>query len=275
MKGIADLKNPVAELNYPDSGDLIYAKKAYSGGTYFCPDPNCGDPQRRLFKKRRIRHFFSHYGDYGHSVSGETLLHKSAIKYFKELDEFELPSINGVVEKIKLNSSATKIEYNGLKNIVPDVKLETIDSRPLFVEIFVTNETKEQKILKIGEYKILTVEINLSGFYKANHEKCRSDIDFIKSKIPELIRDPNLKTWLFNPDIIGDETNAQSEELTDQQESIQKEPQSTKELSATETIVIGATMLGIGLAIFPSLRKWLIRLTGVGQKRSGRKWKRN
>lgn len=200
----AELRNPYAEKDRPDSGVLVTAEEVRYGGNLFCPHSDCLDPERRLFTKRSKngRYFFSHYGDYEHPINFETLLHKLAIRYFKDLDEFELPSLNGTLSSIRINSGDTILEYNGLRNIKPDVRLFTDSGKEYFIEIFVTHETKGKKLAVIGEYNIPTVEIDLSQFYHSNFERCKTDLSFVKSNLPRLISDIRLKKWLFNAEIV-------------------------------------------------------------------------
>ena len=96
--------NPYDELEQPDSLKQVVPNKEIYGHKpmLFCPDEDCPDKTRRLFIKKRtsfagITYFFSHYPckispdcTFDHSFNPETLLHKEAILWFKNIDEFKV-----------------------------------------------------------------------------------------------------------------------------------------------------------------------------------------
>jgi hypothetical protein len=259
-----ELRNPYAELHSPDSGVLVTAQDS-GWGEFYCPHPNCIDPARKLFKKRSKngRPFFSHYGEYEHPISYETLLHKTAIRHFKELLEFELPRFNGIVESIKLNPAETVLEYNGLKKIKPDVRVMSESGKEYWIEIFVTHETKGKKLPIICQYDIPTIEIDLSWFYRTNTELCKYDLVFINSKIKELISDIRLKKWLYPLEVISVEQPTLLIQKPPENEEPKQQPQIAKgSLTTSDKVAIGATLAGVVLMIFPSLRKWVGGLFG-------------
>lgn len=254
MADIAELRNPFAELIEPDSGILVTAAEAGGKGNYYCPHPNCLDPERRLFRKpsKRGRYFFCHYGDFEHVGNPETLLHKLAIRHFKELTEFKFPELNGNFEMVSINPDKTVLEYNGLKDLKPDVRIVSTSGVEYFIEIFVTHETKGKKIALIGQYQKPTIEIDLKPFYKLNMELCKNDLSFVKSKIPELLSDEGLKKWIYHPGIIAKEEETKPI-LIDLPPN--KPTQTIGSLSTGEKLALGAVISALVVAIIPPFRR--------------------
>lgn len=94
---MSEFLNPIAELDKPDSGNIITPEEAYKikdTHNFFCPDFDCKDPKRVLIPAISVNnnYFFRHKGNYKHEIRPETLLHKSAIKWFEGGIEFEVPS---------------------------------------------------------------------------------------------------------------------------------------------------------------------------------------
>jgi hypothetical protein len=206
---VDEILNPIAEREGTDSGLYCIPSEAknYPNSRFYCIDENCNDPQRRLFVKRSKlgRYFFSHYGNYQHDISPETLLHKLTIKSFEGLTEFQIPSFkdgqgNFYPEQMLLiDPNNTVLEFRELKGIRPDVTIVSIRGMQLAVEIFVTNRTKEKKVQRLNEHKLPTVELNLNDFYLKNKEQCKTDVPFIRDNAPKLVAELRRKKWLQLP----------------------------------------------------------------------------
>lgn len=198
----SDLANPFAELTAPDSGLLISprAAKAYQNKTtFYCPDSECIDPERILFLKSspRDRPFFCHRQSYQHDFAPETLLHKSAVRWFIGKASFEIPEHEPLlVKRVDLDVLKTVTEFRKLPRHIPDVKLITTDAFEFAVEIFVTNDVKEEKKKIISQFGLPTLRIDLSDFYEENWEKCKTDLDFVKEKLEVLMTDNARKKWV-------------------------------------------------------------------------------
>ena len=257
----SDLRNPYAERSFPDSGQRVLPEEAIYKLNYYCPDPLCLDPNRRLFLKKRQRYFFSHYKGYDHLYSGETLLHKLSIKYFQKLESFEAPSLNGNESFIiKIDTTQTKLEYNGFKNLRPDIKITSIEDDTYFIEIFVTHETKGKKLNELKEYNLPTIEIELNDFYYQHQEQCRINVEFVRNEVPTLISNIALKKWLYHPDIVQEITESAPKE---EQVSIEVKPNqpamknSSSGWSTSDKIKFGAAIGTFAFIVSPSLRKIL------------------
>lgn len=198
----SDLANPFAELTSPDSGLLISPKTAKTyqkKSTFYCPDPDCIDPERVLFLKSspRDRPFFCHRQNYQHDFAPETLLHKSAVRWFMGKTSFEIPNNEApLFKRVDLDQLKTVTEFRKLPKHVPDVKLMTTDAFEFAVEIFVTNDVKEEKKKIISQFGLPTLRIDLSDFYEENWEKCKTDLDFVKAKLEVLMTDNARKKWV-------------------------------------------------------------------------------
>lgn len=201
--------NPIAELNTADSGELIDPKSAYEIRTeneFFCPDFDCKDPKRILIPiiSGKGNHFFRHRGNYKHDIHPETLLHKSAINWFKGKTEYEIPAFESNTfsipkQTVQLDSAKTVCEFRGLKQIVPDVKVYTLNGFEFAIEIVVTNDLNNSKKKLIGEFGLPVVRVDLSSFYKANKNECQVDYKFIQAHLPGLLMNPQLKSWIISP----------------------------------------------------------------------------
>ena len=204
-----EILNPIAEREHPDSGLYCPPEEAkkYPNAHFFCIDENCQDPQRRLFlKKSKLgRYFYSHYGNYQHEISPETLLHKLTIKSFEGLAHFELPAFKDEqgnyypVQTFLIDTKKTVLEFRELHGVRPDVTVTSLSGMVLAIEIFVTNRTKDQKIQRLAEHKLATLEINLNDFYQRNKERCKTDIPFINENAPVLVSELRRKKWLAKP----------------------------------------------------------------------------
>lgn len=203
--------NPVAELDKPDSGELVNPNVAYQlkeDHKFYCPDFDCKDSERILIIKKSSNGnpFFSHKPGFFHDINPETLLHKSAIKWFLAQTEFEIPSCDLVGKRLEqqtviLDPTKTKPEFRKLEHIIPDVKLTTISNFEFAIEIVVTNDVSQTKSKRIHEFGLPTIRIDLQDFYKANKTECQINLDFIQRHLPGLMSDIVKKTWVIAPQV--------------------------------------------------------------------------
>lgn len=202
---MTEVLNPIAELERPDSGNLVTPSKASTleeGIKYYCPDHDCKDPNRILIlvKSKLGKYFFRHKPDFGHDIHPETLLHKLAIKWFEDCTDFEIPKSGRIKQQIvEFDKTKTELEFRKLERIIPDVKLTTIKGLVFAIEIVVTSDIKTEKSKLIEEFKLPTLRIDLSDFYHRNKECCQTDYEFVKSNLDELLTDISLKSWVIAP----------------------------------------------------------------------------
>lgn len=200
--------NPVAELNEPDSGSMIKPAQAKSGDTLFCPDSLCKDNERILILKHSKlgNPFFSHRRGFSHPIYPQTLLHKMAVKWFEGKKEFEIPagtSLNKIFKKEiwQLDSAQAQLEFRLYQSVIPDIVAQTTGGFKFAIEIVVTNDVSSEKSLLLKELSLPTVSIDLTDFYNANKELCRTDIDFVNANLNSLLNNLGLKRWIRSPTI--------------------------------------------------------------------------
>ena len=207
-----ELLNPIAEMNMPDSGLIISPEKAHeiksNKYAFFCPDYNCKDSQRILFVKMSSKGtcFFSHKSGCEHPIMPETLLHKSAVKWFCEKSAYEIPT-NYEYNKEgvqNINQGLTKLEFRQLEKHIPDVVLTTNEGFTFAIEIVVTNDISNEKRKILSSFGLPTLRVNLSKFYEENKAKCRTDLEFILQNIDFLMMDKDRKSWINGKKKISD-----------------------------------------------------------------------
>jgi hypothetical protein len=206
---MTDYLNPIAERDNPDSGKMITPEEAYrikETAHFFCPDFDCKDPSRVLIPTISVNknYFFRHKGNYKHEIRPETLLHKSAIRWFEGRTEFEVPfrkTSSYTLDKqlLQLELSKTECEYRKLKVLIPDVKCCSVNGFEFAIEIFVTSDISADKRKLINEFRLPVVRIDLSKFYKKHPHQCRVDLAFINENLTDLLTDVTLKSWIIPP----------------------------------------------------------------------------
>lgn len=216
---MSELLNPIAEKGMPDSGEIMSPDEAYlvrDNNKFFCPDYNCKDIDRTLIVKKSSKDncFFSHKPGCEHPIMPETLLHKSAVKWFADQTEYETPVDNyfsGDSMQI-LNKEKTELEFRQLERHIPDVVLTTIGDFQFAIEIFVTNDISREKAKILTDFGLPTIRVDLSDFYDANKLDCRVNLKFIQDNLDILMNDINRKNWVSfqKNETIKDTDNAKS-----------------------------------------------------------------
>lgn len=202
---MTELLNPIAEIDAPDSGDIVSpsgARPLKNEHKFYCPDHDCKDPDRILIlaKSKLDKYFFKHKPDFKHEIRPETLLHKLAVKWFENRPNYELPKSGRIKQQtVELDSDKTRLEFRKLERIIPDVKLTTINGLTFAIEIVVTSDISSEKSKLIQEFNLPTVRVNLSAFYNLNQNQCRTDYDFVKENLDKLLSDITLKSWAIEP----------------------------------------------------------------------------
>jgi hypothetical protein len=209
---MVDFLNPIAELDHPDSGIILKPegcrKYRDEGRQFFCPDPECIDPNRilRLVVRSNGTIFFRHEANCGHSIQSETLLHKLSVRWFEKREQINLPLYQRdkfylPPQVTLLDPMKTKCEYRKLERHIPDVRLVTTNGFEFAIEIVVTSDISNDKNKLIHDFGLPTLRINLSTFYKENSEKCRTDYDFVVGKLDSLLGDVARMNWIIPPNL--------------------------------------------------------------------------
>src|SRR5688572_3870888 len=203
---MSEYLNPVAEIHKIDSGELVSPEQGLKHTQFFCPDYDCRDPDRILLLviSKNKNPFFRHRANFSHDIRPETLLHKSAIKWFVGKKSYEIPRHNSngfsfAKQQIDLDDSKTICEFRKLRLIIPDVKLCMVNGFEFAVEIVVTNDLSDEKKKLIHQFDLPVLRVDLSEFYKKHRNECRSDLDFINQHLSSLMTDDSLKSWVIAP----------------------------------------------------------------------------
>lgn len=154
--------------------------------------PACGSALIAKLGEAR-EHHFAHASSFPCEYGLETALHKRAKEILEEEKKINLPEITArsevlagckqvILDKVWLE--------NRLGNIRPDVRATSKEGEALFVEIYVTHEVGKEKIKRIQELGISTIEVDLSDLSHASisDEELRSI----------LIQGTERKKWLYN-----------------------------------------------------------------------------
>ena len=200
------MKNPIAELDNPDSLKFIKPENAdYDNNeiNYFCPDNNCLDPERKLnLRKSTLGNlYFSHNAGYDHELHADIILHKLATSEIINSSKFKFPSksIIGKTNEIFINHSESKAN-NPVKNeVTPDILLVSNTNDHYYIDINVSSSTNDEKINKAKNENIPLLSIDLQNFYKLNEAKLQQDIDFMLQNVQELVHSNDVKKWTYKP----------------------------------------------------------------------------
>lgn len=206
------MKNPLAEVTSPDSLELIKAESPETenaGLTYFCPDPQCLDPERTLLLKRSTRgnKYFSHRAGFDHDIHPKTLLHKMALAEFKAMKKYRLPDgLNGK-QWLEIDWAKSMVEFNGIHGDKPDVHLVDKDGFECLIEVTISYSVNDKKFETAKAMDLPLIELNLQRFFIENDENARNNIDSLQYHAPELVGDTSNAQWVFIPERLKSRKN--------------------------------------------------------------------
>ncbi|UIJ47125.1 hypothetical protein LZK98_09350 [Sphingomonas cannabina] len=198
-----------AELVYGQRSDgtLVHVSQVSSGLACDCVCPACG---RALIARKgaiKVEHF-GHYGaGSGCGRNAETNAHSWAKAVLEREKRVLLPAVGARIGKDKLQThkermfpfARVQLEKT-LDDIVPDVVLTTEDGQQLLVEVLVTHACGPEKIAKLRDRGLATVEINMSAWRKS------SDRQAIEDALIEWAP----REWLFNRKLVDAEARLQA-----------------------------------------------------------------
>ncbi len=177
------------------NGNLISIDEVISGKDCGCVCPVCG--AQLIARKGKIKvHHFAHYNSNECENYGESMLHLLAKKILEEKKYIIVPSFSikagDYSEKKKIFFEKISVERS-FKDIRPDIIAWKNSSSFCFIEITVTHGVDEDKLLKIKDYNISTLEINLRDYYINNKSFNYSEFkDFILNNISYY------KRWVYD-----------------------------------------------------------------------------
>jgi len=199
------MKNPVAELNKPDSLLIVKAastENEYNDIAYYCPDPRCLDPQRVLLLKRSNlgNQYFSHRPGYDHDIHPKTLFHKMVVAEFRNMNRYVLPEGIRGKKKIEIDWSRSTVGFNGLDGDQPDIKLVDKNGFECFIEPTINYPVNDKKLNTAVRLDIPLIELNLYRLFMESEEKNRDHFDFLVFHASEMANDPSNARYLFIPE---------------------------------------------------------------------------
>ncbi len=177
--------------------NLVHISDVPSGLRCDCICPYCKN--KLIAKKGKIKeHHFAHYDSEECQYCNETSLHLAAKQMIMEHKKIMLPAVfldfpGGLKKRsLILGAEERKVDEVFLENrqesIVPDILLVSGQEK-IYVEICVTHAIDNEKLSKIENIGISTIEINLSEF----------DRSFTKGDLEEVLFEKSgNKRWVYN-----------------------------------------------------------------------------
>ena len=182
-------------------GKFLHISEVPNGLACGCECPACGD--RLVARQGAVReHHFAHAGGHDCGTAVETALHLAAKEILERRKEIVLPSVEsdvrfhhygGGVKRVKHKPekrqrlTSVALEYR-IGNIVPDVVAD-VENRRLLIEVRVTHGIEPEKLKRIQDLDLSTVEIDLS----------RAPRDLPWKDLEELVVESGThKGWIYN-----------------------------------------------------------------------------
>ncbi len=177
------------------NSQLIQVSDVESGLKCGCNCRACGYPLVAKKGKRKIHHF-AHHKQPDCKYATETALHEAAKKVIEEAGYIVLPELKYkigetghrlIVSQGKLHFEEITLEKR-FHNVIPDILIKQ-EGQFLNVEICVTHRVDEEKLEKIKESNLSTLEIDLSNIDRT------IGFPLLKDLIVNSIEN---KKWLFH-----------------------------------------------------------------------------
>ncbi len=178
-------------------GCLVSIEDVESGIACGCKCPACNE--NLVAKKGKIKiHHFAHSSTTNCEHAFESSLHLLAKEIFKNSKYFVIPKVTfGNYEPICLEEEKPiKIKSvdveKYINDIKPDIILEDENENKYCIEIFVTHKVDSEKLTKIKELKLNTLEFDLSKIKKlVTYEELEN----------MLLNDVSIMKWLYHEKI--------------------------------------------------------------------------
>lgn len=189
-----------AELVYgtrPD-GSLVHVSTAPRGLACQCSCPACGGTLIARRGDFNVAHFGHHARGGGCGHNPETNAHSWAKEVLGRELRLLLPPVDATLGRQRLVTHDARVfafsraeleKFMG--DIVPDVVLTAPDGRKLLVEVLVTHACGPEKIEKLRERGISTLQIDMSSWRKNSDRR----------EIERALIEGAPREWLFNPKV--------------------------------------------------------------------------
>lgn len=199
-------RNPYGLLD----GRIVTVDEVDRGLACGCHCPSCGRPLK-AHKGDERRAYFSHYGPTDCGAAYESALHLIAKEIIQQEKRLLLPELE-VTSDISIGLHGTfpereaivepwkRIRFDEvfleqtLGNIVPDVRLTKSD-RQLFVEIRITHKVDKEKLAKIKDRNVATIEYDFSK-YKGTIDRQAIRRALVETYVP---KGQGRGTWIYHP----------------------------------------------------------------------------
>ena len=151
-------------------GNIVSIDEVQSGKDCGCVCPACGNKLWARKGEQRMHHFAHEphtHCEYGY----ESSLHLAAKDILSRAKKMVIPPVyvefpqSGKPKELLYPEKKIDIDYVKLENrfddIIPDIVVDSGDEH-FFIEIYVTHPIDDEKLKKLKEKKISTIEIDLS-----------------------------------------------------------------------------------------------------------------
>ena len=176
---------------------IVHVSEVSSGLKCGCICPSCGEVLIAQ-KGSKMQHHFAHSSGNSCEYGYETSLHLAAKEILSDAKRMVLPEVylnfpdsykksELVCESEEIVIDKVLVEHR-LDGIVPDVVIYSGDKQ-YFVEIYVTHAIDSEKIKKIRDIGISTIEINLSNYDGIISKEKLSDM---------LLKNNSCKKWKYH-----------------------------------------------------------------------------
>lgn len=177
--------------------EIVSIDNVESGLSCNCICPACGEPLVAK-KGKNMMHHFAHYSGHSCEYGHETSLHLTAKDILSKADKMIVPDLylkipeSDKPPQLIFKSKEIKVDKVELEkkegSIVPDIVVYSGKNK-LFIEIFVTHKIDGEKLIRIKEENVSTIEIDLS--------KLDKDVDYETLK-EILIKSNKEKKWAYS-----------------------------------------------------------------------------
>lgn len=182
-------------------GKVIKITDVKSGLACDCYCPACG--AKLIAKKGKVKqHHFAHYRIKECKGYLETTLHLASKEILKNNSQIALPFYNiekGVYENNRVFNYRTCILEKSVKDIIPDAQLIFSDKHKIFVEIKVTHGIEEEKLSKLKDLNISTLEIDLEKVYIPKKELTYEELKEI------VLYNFNYRKWVYDKNFLANQ----------------------------------------------------------------------
>ncbi len=185
------------------AGTVVHINEVENGLACGCSCPSCGE---RLMAKQgaKTAHHFAHEGGSECTGGVQTALHLAAKVILTREKRMVLPALcvtasasdaDGISHRATASLASKQVVFNEISeevrfgSVIPDI-LAKVGERMLFVEVAVSHFVDDEKVRRISEVGVATIEIDLSGI--ADGWDWTSLVDAVVKKADN-------KIWLFNP----------------------------------------------------------------------------